>query len=382
MKHKTIEIFLFIDALGWKIVNDHQFLSDFLPNRKKIFMQFGYSSSAIPTILSGKTPAEHGHLGLFRFAPDASPFKTLSRLACFFKPASFWNRGRVRHHLSKLLKKIYGFTGYFQLYRMPLWKLKYMDYCEKQDLFIANGMENIANLHDTLNSRGVNFHISDWHLNDQENYLAAERAIENGKNFLFVYTASLDGLLHDKIMDIPAIRTKLDEIREQIESLYQKATQHCDDVHFTIISDHGMTPLAGTVDIMKEMEGCGLVFGKDYGACYDSTMARFYYLNEKAKPVITELMQKFPGHFLSKEDEIKYGIYRTDRAFGDAIFLLDAGIQIVPSDMGGKPLNGMHGFIPENEHSYAVLLSNSPLPDHVTKVADYFNFMIERSETL
>ena len=93
MKQKKIEIFLFIDALGWKIVNDHCFLADLLPERRKIFMQFGYSSSAIPTILSGKTPAEHGQLGLFRFAPADSPFKNISRLAGLLKPASFWNRG-------------------------------------------------------------------------------------------------------------------------------------------------------------------------------------------------------------------------------------------------------------------------------------------------
>ena len=178
-------------------------------------MQFGYSSSAIPTILSGKTPAEHGHLGLFRFAPDASPFKHLSRLAWIFKPASLWNRGRVRHHLSKVLKKIYGFTGYFQLYRMPLQKLKYMDYCEKTDLFIANGMEEIDNLCDTLSAKKVNFHISDWHLSDKENYLAAEKAIEEGKNFLFVYTASLDGLLHNKVGNTAAVADKLSEIQKR-----------------------------------------------------------------------------------------------------------------------------------------------------------------------
>ena len=157
--NKTIEIFLFIDALGWKIVSDHNFLTDLLPYPKKIFMQFGYSSSAIPTILSGKTPADHGHLGLFRFAPEESPFKTLSRFAWLFKPAAFWDRGRVRHHLSKIMKKIYGFTGYFQLYRVPLWKLKFMDYCEKKNLFIANGMDDIANLYDVLSRKNVNFHI-------------------------------------------------------------------------------------------------------------------------------------------------------------------------------------------------------------------------------
>ena len=382
MKHKTIEIFLFIDALGWKIVNDHQFLTTLLPYRKKIDMQFGYSSSAIPTILSGKTPAEHGHLGLFRFAPENSPFKTLSRLAWLFKPASFWNRGRVRHHLSKMIKKMYNFSGYFQLYRMPLWKLKFMDYCEKRDLFTAGGMDEIANLHDVLCAKKIDFHISDWHLSDKENYLAAEKAIENGKNFLFVYTASLDGVLHDNIRNETVIQAKLEEIKQQIESLYQKAERHAESVHFTVISDHGMTPLAGTVDIMSKIGQSNLVFGKDYGVCFDSTMARFYYLRESAAPVITELMKEFPGHFLTEDEEIKYKIFRKDRIFGDAIFLLDAGIQIVPSDMGGIPLNGMHGFVPENEYSYAAALSNSALPESMKHVADYFNFMTESAERL
>ena len=91
MKKETIEIFLFIDALGWKIVNDHQFLTNLLPHRKKITMQFGYSSSAIPTILSGKTPAEHGHLGLFQFAPNKSPFKLFSikYFSNFFKSKKY-----------------------------------------------------------------------------------------------------------------------------------------------------------------------------------------------------------------------------------------------------------------------------------------------------
>ena len=382
MKHKTIEIFLFIDALGWKIINDHQFLVDLFPYRRKIFMQFGYSSSAIPTILSGKTPAEHGHLGLFRFAPDHSPFKKLSRLAWLFKPESFWNRGRVRHHLSKILKRLYGFTGYFQLYRMPIWKLKFVDYCEKRDLFVAGGMENIANLHDTLSRKGVDFHISDWHLSDDKNYTAAEKAIDHGKNFLFVYTASFDGVLHDNVGDFTTIQSKLDKIKIQIENLYKKAAEHAETVHFTIFSDHGMTPLTGTVDMIKKITESGLVFGQDYGVCYDSTMARFYYLNNNAKKVIEEMMKLFPGHFLSKEEEIRYGIYRQDRAFGDGIFLLDAGLQIVPSDMGEKPLNGMHGFSPEDEHSFAAILSNTDFPESVKHVSDYYDLMLERADNL
>jgi hypothetical protein len=382
MKNRTIEIFLFIDALGWKIVNDHNFMAEMLPFRRRMEMQFGYSSSAIPTILSGRTPAEHGHLGLFRFAPAQSPFKGLSRWAWLFKPASFWNRGRVRHHLSKVLKKFYGFTGYFQLYRMPIHKLGYMDYCEKQDLFAAGGMGGIPNLRDVLTAKGVNFHISDWHLSDDENYCAAEKAVEAGKNFLFVYTASLDGMLHDHVADAADVHKKLEDIGGKIASLYRKASECAGEVHFTVISDHGMTPLAGTCDIMQEVERSGLRFGVDYGACFDSTMARFYYLNDRAEPVISALMQKYPGHFLSEAEERRYGIYRSDRGFGDRIFLLDAGYQLAPSDMGEKPLNGMHGFAPEDEHSHAVILSNTAFPEDLEKVSGFFDLMIRRAEQL
>jgi predicted AlkP superfamily pyrophosphatase or phosphodiesterase len=284
--------------------------------------------------------------------------------------------------LSKILKKLYGFTGYFQLYRMPIWKLKFVDYCEKQDLFIANGMNDIPNLYDTLSKSRIDFHISDWHLSDEENYIAAKKAIEDGKNFLFVYTASFDGLLHDKVGNFSAVQHKLDSIKNQIEQLYAKAGEYAEKVHFTVISDHGMTPLTKTVDIMSKIEQSGLVFGRDYGACYDSTMARFHYLNNNSQQVISEIMKEFPGHFLSENEEKNYGIYRADRAFGDGIFLLDPGIQIAPSDMGSKPLNGMHGFAPEDEYSFAAILSNTNFPEQVQHVADYFNLMIERAETL
>jgi hypothetical protein len=288
----------------------------------------------------------------------------------------------VRHHLSKLLKKLYGFTGYFQLYRMPIGKLKYVDYCEQQDLFIAGGMKPFDNLYDTLSKLNIPFHISDWHLNDDANYHAAEKAIENGKQFLFVYTASFDGMLHNQIGDFQAVSNRLETIKAQIRSLYRKGAEHADEVHFTIISDHGMTPLTQTVDVMSAVENSGLVFGRDYGACYDSTMARFHYISENARAVIEKTMHAFPGHFLTEEEEKSYGIYRADRFFGDAVFLFDAGIQIIPSDMGEKPLNGMHGFAPEDEHSFAAILSNTAVPEEVNHVADYFNLMIQRAKEL
>ena len=381
-----LEIFLFIDALGWEIVSRTGFMAEELPFRRRIEMQFGYSSTAIPTILSGRSPAEHGHLGLFRFAPKDSPFRALGKVEPLLRPRSFWNRGRVRHWLSKIIARLYGFTGYFQLYQMPFGKLPLMDYCEKSDLFAPHGMGDIGNLRDLLDASGTNGHISDWHIGDRRNFAAACEAIRNGSEFLFVYTAELDALLHDHPVPplAPVIEAKLKWYREEILSLLRLCRETGKNFRFTVISDHGMTPLAGTADLKTAVEGTPLVFGRDYGACYDSTMFRPTFISPDSERVIRAAVKPFEkcGHWLTAEEEKHYGIWRADRKFGDAIFLLDPGIQIVPSDMGKKPLNGMHGFAPEDKDSQAAVLSTAEIPEDVRRVADYFGLMKRRIEEL
>ena len=78
---ETVKAFVFVDALGWEQVEKYDFLKDLLPHRRKIEMQFGYSCTAIPTILTGKRPDEHGHLAFYDWAPGKSPFKKAPR-AC------------------------------------------------------------------------------------------------------------------------------------------------------------------------------------------------------------------------------------------------------------------------------------------------------------
>ena len=121
--NSKVKVFVFVDALGWEQVEKYGFLKDLLPHRRKIEMQFGYSCTAIPTRLTGKRPDELGHLAFYDWAPGKSPFKKMRFLAPFLRPRSFWRRGRVRHQLSKLIKKLYGFTGYFQLYGVPVERL-------------------------------------------------------------------------------------------------------------------------------------------------------------------------------------------------------------------------------------------------------------------
>ena len=377
---RNLEIFWFVDALGWEVVEQSDFLRDLLPFRRRSGMQFGYSSAAIPTILSGKTPAVHGHLGLFRFAPEASPFRWLGRLAPVLKPAGVWNRGRVRHWLSRGVKAVHGFTGYFSLYQVPFERLPYLDYCEKQDLFVPGGMGELANLADILSQYGCRYHISNWRLGDRRNLLEARGAIARGDDFLFLYTAELDGLLHQfPEPTAPQVQAKLAWYRQELEAILQVCREHGRSPHVTIFSDHGMTPLRQTVDVKTAVEATGLRFGSDYGACYDSTMFRVNFLKPGVEDVIRKVLLPFEefGHWLTAVEEQRHGIYRADRLFGDAIFLANPGVQIVPSDMGLKPLPGMHGYAPEDKDSYAAILSNAEIPPEVRQVSDYFAWMTQ-----
>jgi hypothetical protein len=382
-----LEIFLFVDALGWELVERTGFLAEELPYRRPARMQFGYSCSAIPTILSGTTPAQNGHLSYFNYAPNRSPFRFFRWLRHFFHPRGFWERGRVRHWLSKAVRALLGYTGYFQLYRMPLAHLPLMDYAEKRDLFQPGGLDDIPNLADALAASGLNHHISDWHLGDRRNLEVARELVEKGElQFAFIYTAQLDGIEHDHIRepDSPAIQRQLDFYAEEVRGLLAAARARYQTVHFTLFSDHGMTPLRRTFDVEAVLNKTGLKFNVDYVSCIDSTLLRIYYLKADARPVLEAALANAhcPGHWLSPEEEKRNGIYRADRRFGDELFLAEPGVQFAPSDMGAKPLNGMHGYDPDDRDSTAAILSNIPIPDDIREVPDYFRLMQRRIREL
>ena len=372
----TVKVFVFVDALGWKQVEKYGFLNDLLPHRREIEMQFGYSCTAIPTILTGKRPDEHGHLAFYDYAPTKSPFKAMRFLAPFLQPRGFWRRGRVRNQLSKLIKRLYGFTGYFQLYGVPLERLPQLDYCEKTDLFVKGGLAPVKNLADVWSEQGHRYLISNWRLSESENFRIAAEAFRAGAvDRAFVYSAAFDALQHDNVERDDVLKPKVEAYADSIRTLYHALVEGGRPFELTVFSDHGMTPLRGTVDAPAALAQTGLVWGQDYASAIDSTMARFWWLKAGAEEKVRAAFAEFPGHWLT-EDEMRYhGIWREDRKFGDAIFLANPGVQFVPSDMGVKPLNGMHGYDPADIDSRACWLSTVPVPANVSRVCDYFKVL-------
>jgi hypothetical protein len=367
---------MFIDALGWEVVKKYDFMNEF-KHRNKVKMQFGYSSTALPTILTGKKPKEHMHFTLFKFNLDNSPFRNVFTNIINILPSFIERNWRIRSRISSLLKKSLGWTGYFQLYSLPIKKLIKLDVAEKRDIFKKNGISEVENIYDVLEKNHIPFHISDYNKSEEENITELKGELNNGKiEFAFLYTAMLDSLLHTETIDGENIQSKLSWYEDKIKEILNEASLSYDEVEFMILSDHGMTTHKKSVDIKSYLESMQVKEGKDYEVLLDSTMARFLITNQEAELEIKKALASCSGEFLSSEKLTEWGCDFESSEYGDLIYLVNPGVQIVPSDMGRKSLPGMHGYTPEHEDSYAAFLSNRKPSNNPLWVGDFFNLMV------
>ena len=291
-----VKIFMFCDALGYEIVQRYKFMTDEFPVRLPVRTQFGYSSTCVPTILTGEPPTKHGHFSFFYRPKGAeSPFSFFRFLHPFLHPSVIFDNHRIRHRVSLWFARCKNYTGYFNLYRVPYARLPYFDYCEKQDIFAPHGLAPVKNLRDVLTESGVPFHISNWHLNDDQNIEAAKKLLEEEKTeFFFVYTAGLDSMLHFHVHEPEVVAKHLEAFSAKVRGLLETARAHFRQVDFCIFSDHGMTPLKGETDIKSKIEALPLKFGQDYIAAYDSTMLRVWFPNPDARKPVMDAVADAP----------------------------------------------------------------------------------------
>jgi len=378
-KAPKISIVVFIDALGWEVLKGRRFMEEELPLRRKLRSVFGFSSACIPSILTGLMPRDHRHWSFFYYSPETSPFKPLRLLGML--PSSLVDRGRVRNLISKLIKRLYSYTGYFQLYNIPFEHVDKFDYCEKSDLFVPGGMNRGENIFDHLSRTGVPYHVSDWRDSEENNLEAVKADLNKGEiEFALLYMASMDALLHEVGKESPQVDQKLAWYEGQLKEVLRIAADQYEEVRLFICSDHGMATVHTHVDLMSKVEALGLSFGRDYTATYDSTMGRFWFHNQSARERITELLEQVPqGRILPKDELKELGCDFEGDQYGELIFLMDAGVLIVPSHMGLKPITGMHGYHPNDPDSDASLLSNVEPPNDPRAITDVFHLM--RAET-
>jgi hypothetical protein len=373
---EVLPLFIMVDACGWEIVRNDPFAKNFAPNRKKLESVFGYSSTCVPSILSGRWPDEHRNWCYFVYDPKNSPFRSLKALR--WLPKFITSRRIFRRYLTKLVKVQLKFRGYFDLYNIPFKFIHMFDFTEKTSPLMPKGMNRGPNIFDYLEDKDIPYFVTQPLNPEEDNRDRLIRDIESERiDFAFQYWAGLDGLLHMVGNDSPEIPKKLRMYEDWIEMVLEAAREHYKEVQIHIFSDHGMANCDEHLDMKSQIDALGLKMGEDFAVVYDSTMVRFWFFNEDAKKKIIDVLEKEPQGRIIPDEELKsLRTYFDDHYFGELIWLAKEGVLIVPSHMGERPIRAMHGYHPTDPHTYATLFTNQDeIPEDVTHIPHIYNLM-------
>jgi predicted AlkP superfamily pyrophosphatase or phosphodiesterase len=377
----VLPLFIFVDACGWEIIRNDPFVQQVAPNRRKLTSVFGYSSACVPSILSGRWPQEHRNWSYFVYDPINSPFKSLRWMR--FLPKAVTGRRIFRRWLSKFVKAHLNFRGYFDLYNIPFHQIAWYDFSEKKSPLQPKGMNKGSNIFDALEARDIPYHVSKPQLSEEQNMAdLVDDITAESIDFAFLYWPGLDGLLHMVGNQSPEVPAKLRTYDQWIDSVVKVASKHYEEVRLYVFSDHGMANCDDFLDLRSQVDKLDLKPGKDYAVVYDSTMARFWFFTPGAKEKVTACLKQCPQGRIIEDAELKsLRTFFEDRYFGELVFLVKEGVLIIPSHMGERPIRGMHGYHPDDKHSYAVLCTNQEeIPTDVTAIPHVYNLMLRDAE--
>jgi hypothetical protein len=371
---QRLQVIVLIDALGWEYLRDRKFLDDVLPYRTPLQTVLGFSSGAIPTILTGLMPERHGHWNLFYYDPKHSPFWWLKAFSWLPQPVLDNRYGRKI--IKELGRRVLGLGPTFECCVSPQ-LLPYFNFSERRDIYAPQGIETTASLFDELESEGRAYRVYTYHqCSDAEILRRARHDIaESDATLFFLYLCEVDGFLHMHCKEPEAIEKKLEWYDQQLRELFHVARQRDPDAWLMVCSDHGMTPVTRQADLVGAVTKLGLRMPQDYLAVYDSTMARFWFFNEAARQRVTEVMHALDcGRVLSQKEMDKFGLHFSDQRYGELIFLLNPGSIVAESDFNGKGWfpEGMHGYHPDDSYSDAIFLSNEKPQQPMHTIADVY----------
>jgi hypothetical protein len=364
MQSDRIALFFLIDAMGWEYVQASGLLeaSPELSGRE-VRTVLGYSSGAVPTILTGRYPEEHGRWNLLRYAPGSSPFAWTRVLD--YVPAALLENRYARKAINVISKRIARSEGYFSSYGLPTRRLKLFDVCETTNIYRPGGIGGSTNIFDYFVENQIPYKSYSYH--DGSDEALIERAahdIQTGQErVFFLYLAELDDYLHHHCRDLPGVSRRIEWYFEKIRGLVKTAEDRGREARFFVFSDHGMTPVREHYDLIGDLRRGGVQPETDCISVFDSTMARLWFPDAARRAEVCAILAQCPAGRILEDAELKQmHIFFPDHRYGELIFLMNPGVLIHPCFFGTYAPAGMHGYDPADSWSSAAYVSN--VQDH------------------
>ena len=341
---------LFIDALRMDYITKENtpFLYSLKQKYNAHFLKqpFGYTSIGA-SFFTGQNPGKHKQLTLYTYSKKGSLFKRLFYSKSCFYFYNLYNYFLGNDFFIPKIKNFYQFAPTIKKY-----------YHHKNSL----PCKTLLNI---FNEKKVKYLVYNWPLivhnnktklkivrhNDNSITKVFLKLCKKDYKFYMVHLLDLDKYGHDCGPNSKKIREVLKKEDECIERLTKKFDLNKDLI--IIWSDHGMLEVNENINLERILPK-----GRNYVYFLDSTLARFWFFNNKIKNEIISILKNQKGRMLSEKDFNKYKI---PKGYGDLIFLIKKNKAITPDFFNKNPVKGMHGYGLTNKNELGVLIINKKI---------------------
>ena len=311
---------------------------------------FGFQSR--PAFLAGLYPEESDVCMLFKYSPRTSPFRRIGPLARFggFPKVGSRLRRRVERRTATLEGPVYRYLH--TTAQVPLTLLPHFDYSEKELPWEAQCPT--PTLFDLVRQRGGEFVYLGWPVyssphEDDRVVRDFSSSLKSTHDFIFVQLSRLDGVGHVYGPDSEELKQALRRTDADFAEILRVLKEVLTQFSLFVFGDHGMVKVKKHLPLFAQLKALKIKPGREYLAFLDSTTARFWFFDERARDEVLSLLRELEGgRVLKTEDLARHHIRFKGRSYGDTIFLASPGNLIHPSffSLGAAP-RGMHGYDPD-----------------------------------
>jgi len=271
-------------------------------------------------------------------------------------------------------------TKSFDLAAIPPWRRRrfevsrYKYFRKPLDEFFK--LQKVLSIFDIIGT-GKFIHLWTNKYNDMNKLLTNLCSYNHELEWLDLYF--LDQLQHWYLDDGVKIRKFYRGVDQFVEKLYKECQNN--NVSLMLLSDHGMEPVKGSIDIKSKLEKLE-ISSEEYTYFIEAPVARFWFHTDRARSEIVSMLSSIEhGGVQSYEDLQEYNIKFPDSRYGEFYFRTDPGYIIFPHDFyqplanlylgltdwqqRSRVLNpkhrGYHGYPPNNESEkgFMILLDDS-----------------------
>ncbi len=355
-----------VDALRYDYINpsDSPFLADLVKEgiSGALFPTFGFEPDA--AYLAGLYPDECDGGAHYWYEPEATPFVVAKYLPLILDRLPVMPKKVFRKLLTEFIRKT---TTYKRevVANIPLDVLPYFAPSTKYLPWDSAFLDQ-PTIFSICNENEIK-----WLVHSAPAYrvridAGIERLINELKppvRFAYWHIGDLDSSGHYYGPNSKERKAALRKVDSGIRELYLHLKLIYSHIDLVIIGDHGMAEVRGSININQLLIEAGIKQGNGVIYFLDSTMARFWFFEEKTKKLVIRALEKLElGKILGQEEIDRYHLNYSHNRFGEIVFLANPGFFVSPNFFqGNKSVKGMHGYEQEFPDQQSSMIIHSPI---------------------